>query len=219
MECPARHLQDSTSQERGFLDMRARAMSCTAGSVLPARGRRLGAVLSLRSAAAPAWPLRLAAASFSGRGDKAWVMRMTCAVSRGLGDRNDLQRRVAFKADATVSSGGLAIDSDPWRPGLHGQRQRLSRDGGARWSAHGAAWPSRLAAAPLSRGGGIINAAWLSCRQQCLPCDGGAQELCRAAFEAGCSAFPEREECMWCRAAFLAGGSSQERAWHAAGKE
>ena len=65
----------------------------------------------------------------------------------------------------------------------------------------------------------MINAAWLSCRQQCLPCDRGAQELCRAAFKAGCSTFPEREEYMWCRAAFLAGGSSQERAWHAAGKE
>ena len=197
------------------------------GSVFPAKGRRLGAALSLRSAAAPAWPLRLAAASFSGRGDKAWVMRMTCAVSRGLGgwrqcpqqqqERSPAPRGVQgmwphlhWKSvcDATASSGGLAIDSDPWRPGLHGQRQRLSRDGGARWSAHGAAWPSRLAAAPLSRGGGMINAAWLSCRQQCLPCDRGAQELCRAAFKAGCSAFPEREECMWRRAAFLAGGGS-----------
>ena len=65
----------------------------------------------------------------------------------------------------------------------------------------------------------MIGAAWLLCRQQCLPCDRGAQELCLAAFEAGWSAFPERKEYMWCRAAFLAGGSSQERAWHAAGKE
>ena len=40
-----------------------------------------------------------------------------------------------------------------------------------------------------------------------------------AWLETGCSAFPEREEYMWFRAAFLAGGSSQERAWHAAGKE
>ena len=51
---------------------------------LSCEGGRLGAALSLRSAAAPAWPLRLAAASFSGRGDKAWVMRMTRAVSLGL---------------------------------------------------------------------------------------------------------------------------------------
>ena len=48
---------------------------------------------------------------------------------------------------------------------------------------------------------GMIGAAWLLCRQQCLPCDRGAQELCRVAFEAGCSAFPEREEHMRCRAA------------------
>ena len=39
------------------------------------------------------------------------------------------------------------------------------------------AWPSRLAAVPFSRAGGMIGADWLSCRQQCLPCDRGAQEL------------------------------------------
>ena len=57
-------------------------------------------------------------------------------------------------------------------------------------STHGAAWPSRLAAAPFLQRGGLIGAAWLSFRQQYLPYNRGAQELCRAAFKADCSAFP-----------------------------
>jgi hypothetical protein len=36
--------------------------------------------------------------------------------------------------------------------------------------------PSRLAAVPFSRAGGMIGADWLSCRQQCLPCDKGTDD-------------------------------------------
>ena len=80
--------------------------------------------------------------------------------------------------------------------GLHGWRQRLSREGVA-----------------------LLMPLGFRVGSSAFPVMGERKNCAGAAFQADCSAFPKREECMWCRAAFLAGGSSQERAWHAAGKE